>query len=334
MKFSLFLSIFASPWGNAPLSASNPRTHHLPVSHATTISNGVNLRILPLGDSITYGVGSSDGNGYRLALQNMLSGNNVEYVGSQHSGSMTNNSNEGHSGAVIDQIAQFAYLSLKQLPNVILLMAGTNDMNIPIDPTTAPDRLGSLIDELVIAVPDAVVLVAQLIPSTAKSTETNIENFNAAIEGTVAARANAKKKVLLVDMFKAVTTSDLADALHPNDEGYIKMATAWYNAIQQASLNGWISPPQAVSTISSRNICPGPVQWISKGLVAEGVGGGDTLELFFADINGDGLFDYLVVDANGETKAWFNGGLDTDGSSIIVSAHLLTSRRVIRKCSD
>jgi hypothetical protein len=135
-------------------------------------------------------------------------------------------------------------------------------------------------------------------------------------------------------MFKAVTTSDLADALHPNDEGYIKMATAWYNAIQQASLNGWISPPQAVSTISSHNICPGPVQWISKGLVAEGVGGGDTLELFFADINGDGLSDYLVVDANGETKAWFNGGLDTDGSSIIVSEHLLTSRRVIRKCSD
>jgi lysophospholipase L1-like esterase len=60
---------------------------------------------------------------------------------------------------VISQIAQFANFSLKQLPNVILLMAGTNDMNIPTDPTTASDRLGSLIDELVIAVPDAVVLV-------------------------------------------------------------------------------------------------------------------------------------------------------------------------------
>jgi hypothetical protein len=246
---------------------------------------------------------------------------------------MANNSNEGHSGAVISQVAQFANFSLKQLPNVILLMAGTNDMNIPTDPTTASDRLGSLIDELVIAVPDAVVLVAQLIPSTTKSTETNIEGFNAAVEGIVAARANAKKKVLLVDMSKAVTTSDLADALHPNDEGYIKMATAWYNAIQQASLNGWISPPQASSTISSRTSCPGPVQWISRGLVAGGVGGGDTLELFFADINGDGKSDYLVLDAKGETKAWFNGGLDTDGSSIKVSAHLLTFRRAIRKCS-
>jgi lysophospholipase L1-like esterase len=333
MKFSLFFSIFASPWGNVPLFASNPHTQHLPVSHAAIISNGVNLRILPLGDSITYGVGSSDGNGYRLALQNMLSGNNVQYVGSQHSGSMANNSNEGHSGAVISQIAKFAYLSLKQLPNVILLMAGTNDMNIPTDPNTASDRLGSLIDELVIAVPDAVILVAQLIPSTTKSTETNIENFNAAVEGIVAVRANAKKKVLLVDMSKAVTTSDLADGLHPNDEGYIKMAATWYNAIQQASLNGWISPPQAVSTISSRTTCPGPVQWISRGLVAGGVGGGDTLELFFADINGDGKSDYLVLDAKGETKAWFNGGLDTDGSSISVSAHLLTFCCAICKCS-
>ena len=332
MKFSLFFSIFASPWGNVPLFASNPHTQHLPVSHAATISNGVNLRILPLGDSITYGVGSSDGNGYRLALQNMLSGNNIQYVGSQHSGSMANNS-KGHSGAVISQIAQFAYLSLKQLPNVILLMAGTNDMNIPTDPNMVSDRLGSLIDELVIAVPDAVVLVAQLIPSTTKSTETNIEIFNAAIEGIVAVRANAKKKVLLVDMSKAVTTSDLADGLHPNDEGYIKMATAWYNAIQQASLNGWISPPQAVRTISSRTTCPGPVQWISRGLVAGGVGGGDTLELFFADINGDGKSDYLVLDAKGETKAWFNGGLDTDGSSIKVSAHLLTFCCAICKCS-
>jgi hypothetical protein len=97
MMFSLFFSIFASPWGNVPLFASNPHTQHLPVSHAATISNGVNLRILPLGDSITYGAGSSDGNGYRLALQNMLSGNNVQYVGSQHSGSMANNSNEGHA---------------------------------------------------------------------------------------------------------------------------------------------------------------------------------------------------------------------------------------------
>jgi hypothetical protein len=78
-------------------------------------------------------------------------------------------------------------------------MAGPKDMNIPLNPTTAPDGLGSLIDEPVIAVPDVVVLVAQLILLMTKSTETNIEKFNAAIEGTVAVRANAKKKVLLVD---------------------------------------------------------------------------------------------------------------------------------------
>lgn len=35
-------------------------------------ADGSNLRILPVGDSITVGVGSSDGNGYRLDLRNML----------------------------------------------------------------------------------------------------------------------------------------------------------------------------------------------------------------------------------------------------------------------
>lgn len=34
--------------------------------------DGYNLRILTVGDSITAGVGSSDGSGYRLDLENLL----------------------------------------------------------------------------------------------------------------------------------------------------------------------------------------------------------------------------------------------------------------------
>ncbi|KAK3617285.1 hypothetical protein LTR56_025386, partial [Elasticomyces elasticus] len=56
---------------------------------------GVTLRMLPLGDSITWGYLSSDGNGYRLDLENLLDGNPVEYIGSQQSGNMADNWNEG-----------------------------------------------------------------------------------------------------------------------------------------------------------------------------------------------------------------------------------------------
>lgn len=45
----------------------------LPLSMSlVTRSDASNFRILPVGDSITAGVGSSDGNSYRLDLRNML----------------------------------------------------------------------------------------------------------------------------------------------------------------------------------------------------------------------------------------------------------------------
>lgn len=327
-------------------------TPQLPAFHATattTVTNHavLDLRIQPLGDSITWGFASSDGNGYRLDLETSLSsaGYTVQYIGSEHSGSMTNNSNEGHPGAIITQIASFAKLTLSQLPNVVLLMAGTNDMKIedPTNPGTAPNRLGALIDQIVAAIPDAGVLVAQLIPSTNNGTESNIFAFNAAIPGVVAARAGKQEKVMVVDMPKYVTINDLADELHPNDHGYAQIAAAWFDSIKQASSNGWIVAPRAVNatTISARTACADLVQWNSRGLVATGAGVGDTAfksgwtsfgivaaggvgkgtsqgsSVHLADINGDGLADYLWVDpTSGVVTAYLNGGIKSDGSSV------------------
>lgn len=71
------------------------------------LSRGVDLRILPLGASITAGQGSSDGNGYREYLQQDLAGMTMQYVGSLRSGSMADNYHEGHSGFTITLVAQF-----------------------------------------------------------------------------------------------------------------------------------------------------------------------------------------------------------------------------------
>jgi len=53
----------------------------------------VPLRILPLGASITWGQGSSDGNGYRNYLREFLTrtGASVDMVGNVHSGTMEDN---------------------------------------------------------------------------------------------------------------------------------------------------------------------------------------------------------------------------------------------------
>jgi lysophospholipase L1-like esterase len=197
---------------------------------------------MPLGDSITWGYESSDGNGYRLGLQELLSENTVQYIGSQRSGNMTDNYNEGHPGALIDQIATYANLSLWEMPNIVLVMAGTNDMNTNLNVSTAPERLGSLIDEIVDACPDAAVLVAQLIPSMPATTDARINSFNAALPGIVASRANAGKKVMEVNMDDYFGEKDLQDDLHPSDEGYLRMSVAWYDGIQEADEKGLISP--------------------------------------------------------------------------------------------
>ena len=73
------------------LGASNGRTF----SKRDTIAGGTKLRILPLGDSITVGVQSSDKNGYRGPLQQALSGSKLLFVGDLINGTMRNGLNAG-----------------------------------------------------------------------------------------------------------------------------------------------------------------------------------------------------------------------------------------------
>ncbi|CEL11095.1 hypothetical protein ASPCAL14202 [Aspergillus calidoustus] len=212
-------------------------------SYASALANGVNLRILPLGDSITWGDKSSDGNGYRKYLYNRLGDNFVDYVGTQHSGNMADNDNEGHPGAVIKEIASYAANILYTRPNVVLVMAGTNDCNSVGELGDLPDQLGRLIDEITDACPHAAVIVAQLTPIASSHSESVVQQFNAAIPGLVSSRANARKKVLSVNMSDSLTTGDLADRLHPNDRGYNKMSEVWYSGIESAASYGWIQGP-------------------------------------------------------------------------------------------
>lgn len=156
---------------------------------------------------------------------------------------MTENHNEGHPGAIITEIATFAKASLPQRPNVILLMAGTNDMAQSLNVSDAPRRLGVLIDQCHTACPDAVILVAQLTPSSSNTTQANVAVFNPTIPDLVAARVSNGTKALVVNMEAFVTTNDLIDGLHPNDIGYGKMAQGWLEGLQEAMAKGWITPP-------------------------------------------------------------------------------------------
>lgn len=206
------------------------------------------LRLMPLGDSITWGVGSPSGNGYRGFLWNRLAneGHALDFVGSGRNGTMSDPDNEGHSGWHISEIAGIADSVLARYrPNVITLEIGTNDLNGGSQAEPAAERLHALIDQITADAPDATVLVGTVIVSTSSTEEATRPAFNAKLPGIVQAEQAAGKHVRLVDM-SALTTADLSDSLHPNDNGFGKMADAFNAGVQAADAAGWIKPPVSV----------------------------------------------------------------------------------------
>ena len=206
-----------------------------------------NVRLMPMGDSITAGIGTPVGNGYRLPLWNLLVGEisgHLNFVGSRHDyGNMSDNDNEGHSGWKIKDIAGIATGVVQQYrPNVVTLHLGTNDMNQNDQVATAPERLGALVDQIFTAAPDATLLVSTIITASNQDTAARIAAYNPSVRDLVQVRANAGRHIALVDM-SGVTTGDLSDGLHPNDNGFQKMATAWNEGFKRVQLLGWIKDP-------------------------------------------------------------------------------------------
>ena len=203
-----------------------------------------NLRIMPLGASITYGVGSTTGNGYRQRLLDILKlgGNKVDYVGELKSGTMADPDNEGFKGKLIDEVAKLSRAKIESSkPNIVLLHVGTNDMVQSIDLNTAPQRLGAFVDEILKASPRAVVIVSELIVSRNADVMKRIKAFNPRAMAEMKKRRQAGKHVLTVAPH--VQTSQMSDDFHPNNAGYNVMAESWAKALEESQKVGLIKNP-------------------------------------------------------------------------------------------
>ena len=201
---------------------------------ASAESNG-GTRVMPLGDSITEGIGMTGGGGYRVGLWQRLAqgGYTTDFVGSGFNGpaSLWDHDHEGHSGWRIDQIdANVVNWVRTYQPRTVLLHIGTNDISQNRDLANAPNRLAGVIDKITSTSPQTDVFVATLIPVSYANSQ--VQSYNSAIPGIVSSRANAGKRVHLVDMNRAVSLSDLPDGVHPNANGYDKMAAVWYAALR------------------------------------------------------------------------------------------------------
>ncbi|KAK7028780.1 FG-GAP repeat domain-containing protein [Favolaschia claudopus] len=193
--------------------------------------------------SVTYGKGSTDGNGYRGTLYNLLlaDGNDVDMVGSQKGGNMSDPDNEGYNGLIITEIDAKGNTAMPiYQPNIVAIVAGTNDMKRDIDVADAPNRLKNLIQDVLDASSETVVVVSTLHPNADPPSEERILAFNAALPDLVQSFVDAGKPVILVDSHAVIAVGDLVDGTHPNDAGYARMGKAFYDGIQEAYKRGWI----------------------------------------------------------------------------------------------
>jgi lysophospholipase L1-like esterase len=193
-------------------------------------------KIMPLGDSITDGTGFSGGYRVELFAKAVADNKNITFVGSLSNGPTSVSgvtfpkSHEGHFGWTISQVDDLIPdPALNPAPHIVLLHLGTNDINQNMT-SGAPERLGSLIDQIITKLPSALIVVAKIIPEPSQAN--GITTFNNAVPQIVQTRANAGKHIILVDQFSGFPSSELGDGVHPNQAGYARMAGVWYTAIK------------------------------------------------------------------------------------------------------
>ncbi|MEU8203335.1 FG-GAP-like repeat-containing protein [Streptosporangium sp. NPDC049046] len=281
------------------------------------------LRVMPLGDSITHGVGGTPGGvGYRGRLWDLLQddANAIDFVGSVDSGhgNIPDTDHEGHPSWRISRLDSLASecVIARYRPNVVVLHIGTNDLANDEEPETAHIRLSRLVDRITDIAPLTTVLVSSLVPAKDEWDNTLIARYNVRLPTIVNnLRAEGKRVRLVNNGALGVTTADLADSLHPNNDGYRKMANAYHNAIKAAMNEGLIMPalpgdnrpctPAPANPPPPPPTGPAPAGWNYVGKIAS-VPDASRAQVRFADLNGDGRDDYLLVGEQGQVKAWLN----------------------------
>lgn len=244
-----------------------------------------NLKVLAIGDSITNGDGNNS-KGYWDYLKQDLSANNITVAGEANTWKKgrtgyaikeVNSGNASGLGLTYTENRSGIYESIdgdfNDAPDVVLLMAGTNDI-ISNYRTGIITRLQSLIEKVHEKAPNAVIFVASIPDFNFSATSGKVvsenwfkyydqntgnvvqyqqisyneafekmingfvKDYNTQIQSLVNTLSSSNGyKIKFVDINSVVPKSYLEDGCHPNDDGNKLMATAYSNAIQDYYTN-------------------------------------------------------------------------------------------------
>jgi lysophospholipase L1-like esterase len=229
------------------------------------VAQGTAIRIMPLGDSITWGVDPDDPDsvGYRDSLYQQLitAGYNIDFVGSLVGGSIDPD-HEGHprwtayhpspsggTGSLLDTLPQFL---TNNPPDIILLHIGTNDLSSASDfdwGTDLADEVVGLLDTIYDFDNNITTIVAKIIDrNDLENRHLRTMNFNDTLEIKIDSLLGTRNQnIIIVDMYTALGlyygTSDGSNpnftygigslyTLHPNTTGYGVMADLWFDSLR------------------------------------------------------------------------------------------------------
>jgi lysophospholipase L1-like esterase len=201
--------------------------------------------VLPLGDSITYGLGGTSG--YRIPLWSRFfqDGRDLNFVGTQTGGSpefFSEPEHEGHIGWTVMDLIQFdgggvepsstiEGLLAASEPEKVLLHIGTNDMLSFDEWHLASKRVGVLLDRIWAVDPRIAVHLATIVPTGDPSANLSVDWFNDRLRELAHLRYIDGASIRLVDIATALEGIEMADAVHPSPAGYDEMAAQWYEAL-------------------------------------------------------------------------------------------------------
>ncbi len=265
-------------------SAGAPRRAHrgaLPLGLAVIAvlalpGSAAALRFMPTGDSITEGVGSVTGLGFRPPLHSALNAiGNFDFVGSP----LCVNGDPPYEGYYFggERIGAFLPGGARDLglvmpsaqPEMLAIHLGTNDVNSfpgPYGPwsgdhstpnSNATGRLGGLV-QYALSFPGVDrVVVSRITPIIGR--ESDIESFNREVVRMVldyrnGAVTGSPEPVFLADHYRRFLSNPnvysewMDDDLHPNADGYDEMSDVYFRAVDEA-VNDAV-PPAAPSDLA------------------------------------------------------------------------------------
>jgi hypothetical protein len=194
-------------------------------------TNGDPCRILPVGDSITFGINYEGAWRPQVFHRAVMAGQKITFTGTLQNGPTTIDNMpfprryEATSGITIDGISQ--QLTSKntlttQPADIVMVHIGTNDISSNLNGSGT--RLGNLLDKITTGLPNALVVVAKIIPFT------NAAQYNAMIPGVVDPRVAQGKHIIIVDCFTNFPAGGM-DFVHPYQSGYNWMGDRFYESV-------------------------------------------------------------------------------------------------------